>query len=299
MDILSIEKDLCSATKAAAIEARKYLGKKDGFSADKVAVNAMRRVLSSADFTSRIVIGEGERDKAPMLFIGEKLGNGNNKFDIAVDPLEGTNMCANNLPGAFSVIAAAKVGEIIFAPDIYMEKIAFSSDLPKDVVSLKNNFYQNILNICEAKSIPAKELRVTILNRPRHKEMIDKLTGIVDLKLIEDGDIAATIDVATRASDCYLGIGGAPEGVISSVVTKSLGAHFYGRFHFINDSEKIRATNMGIGNLDKIYYQDDLVTGDAIFVASPVTKSDFISLDETLVIDTIRRKMIKVSFNNE
>jgi fructose-1,6-bisphosphatase II / sedoheptulose-1,7-bisphosphatase len=272
---LSMEIERCALdlTQAAAIACYDWIGRGREEEADLAAVDAMRKLLHSAKISGTIVIGEGERDKAPMLFIGEKVGIGGEIVDIAVDPLEGTTICAHGRPDSISVLAIALEGGMLHAPDVYMNKIAIGlkSDL---VVDLDNTPKQNTTNLANAKGCSISEITVCILDRPRHHKMISEIYEIgAKVKLIGDGDISAVIAVTQPNSgvDIYMGIGGAPEGVLAAAALSSMGGFMQGRLMFNTDIEKERAYNAGINDLDYKYGIGDMVRGDVIFSATGIT----------------------------
>tara|TARA_Y100000389_G_scaffold202200_2_gene246856 strand:+ start:336 stop:1277 length:942 start_codon:yes stop_codon:yes gene_type:complete len=264
-------------TEKAAIGASKFIGKKDKIGADKGAVDPMRRELNKINMEGTVVIGEGEMDEAPMLYIGEKLGTLKGpKFDIAVDPLEGTNFTANNLPNAFSVLAVAKKGDLLSAPDTYMEKIAIGSNLPKNLLDLDNSVSKNIRLLAEAKKKKISELKACVLKRPRHNYIIEELTKLnVKINFITDGDIAGALTVIgdKPTNDVYYSTGGGPEGVIVAAALSCYGGQIQGRL-ILNDDERIRAKKLGIKDFNKKYNIDDMVKGDVIFCATGVTSGD-------------------------
>ena len=265
------------ATEKAAIGASKFIGKKDKIGADKGAVDPMRRELNKINMEGTIVIGEGEMDEAPMLYIGEKLGTLNGpKFDIAVDPLEGTKFTANNQPNAFSVIAVANKGDLLSAPDTYMEKIAIGSNLPKNLLDIDNGVEKNIKLLAEAKNKKISELNACVLKRPRHDHIVKILSEMkVSINFITDGDIAGVLSVIgdQPKNDIYYSIGGGPEGVLAASALSCFGGQIQGRL-VLNDEEKIRAKKLGIRDFDKKYNIDDMVKGDVIFCATGVTDGD-------------------------
>ena len=267
-------------TSKAALAASYLVGKKDKVAADKAAVDSMRSNLNTLDIQGQIVIGEGELDEAPMLYIGEKLGTGNGpKFDIAVDPLEGTNFAANNLPGALSVIAVAEKGELFKAPETYMEKIS-TKVKEQNVVDLDFSIKKNIYNLGEYLNKKPEDLTACILNRPRHNEIIRELKELkVKIKLISDGDVAGALLVTDDKYnvDIFLGIGGGPEGVLAATALDAFNCNFQGRFLFDSDDEKLRAKNMGIKNLTKKYKLNEIVSGDSLFCATGITSGDLVS----------------------
>jgi len=268
---------ILSATEKAAIACYDFIGKGDEKLADKAAVDAMRSCFNAIDFRARIVIGEGERDKAPMLYIGEEVGSLKNiplQYDIAVDPLEGTTICANNMPGSLAVLAISKTGGMLHAPDVYMDKIAANAP----VVDLDETALVNLKNIAKYKKSDVSDLNVIILDRPRHAEIIAKVREAgARITLIGDGDVAAVIAVATGRADLYLGIGGAPEGVLAAAALKTLGGEMMGRLLFKDEEEKAKASKLNIKDYNKKYLLNDLVSKDAIFCASGVTSGPLLS----------------------
>ena len=301
------ENILVDVSSKAAIAAFHFVGKKNKEAADKAAVDSMRTELNKMDMIGEVVIGEGELDKAPMLFIGEKLGSLNGpEIDIAVDPLEGTNFAANNLPGALSVIAIAGKNNLFNAPETYMNKI--SAAVPSDdIIDLDYTVKKNIFNLAEYKNKKPEDLTVCILNRPRHDEIIKELKKLkVKLKLITDGDVSGALLVTEKkhAVDLFMGIGGGPEGVLAASALDSYNCFFQGRFIFENDSDKSRAKKMGIKDLEKKYNLNEIVTGDSIFCATGITSGDLVSgikvynkefLTETLITHKstdIKKKII-------
>ena len=265
------------ATEKGAIGASKFIGKKDKIAADKGAVDPMRKELNKINMEGTVVIGEGEMDEAPMLYIGEKLGTLNGpKFDIAVDPLEGTKFTANNQPNAFSVIAIAEQGNLLSAPDTYMEKIAVGSNLPKNLLDLDNSVKKNINLLADAKNKKISEINACVLKRPRHDHIIEELTKMgVQINYITDGDIAGALTVIgdNPKNDIYYSTGGGPEGVIVAAALSCYGGQIQGRL-VLDDDEKVRAKKLGIKNFDKKYNIDEIVKGDVIFCASGVTDGD-------------------------
>ena len=266
------------SAKAAAASFR-FVGKKDKIAADKAAVDSMRYNLNKIDMSGQIVIGEGELDEAPMLYIGEKLGTGNGpQLDIAVDPLEGTNFAANNLPGALSVIAVAEKSNLFNAPETYMDKIAISTS-EKGIVDLDNTVTKNIKNLAEFKNTKPENLTACLLNRPRHKKHIDELKSLgVKLKLITDGDVSGALLVTNKEYnvDIFLGIGGGPEGVLAASALDAFNCFFQGKFLFNTDKDKERANKMGIKDFDKKYELKEIISGDSIFCATGITSGDLV-----------------------
>ena len=263
-----------SVTSKAAIASSHLVGKKDKIAADQAAVDAMRSELNKIDMTGEIVIGEGSLDQAPMLFTGEILGKKNGpEFDIAVDPLEGTNFAANNLPGALSVIAVAEKGNLFKAPETYMHKIA-TTKVEKGLIDLDYSIKKNIENLAEFKNKTPSDLTACILDRPRHKKIIDELSDLkVKIKLISDGDVAGALLVTKSIYnvDIYLGIGGGPEGVLAAAALDAYDCHFQGKFIFDNEKDINDAKKMGIIDLDKKYEMDEIIKGDTIFCATAIT----------------------------
>ena len=311
---MSLNKDLINklvkVTSRAAINCYQYLGKGDKEIADKAATDSIRNDLNNLEINGEVVIGEGELDEAPMLYIGEKLGKGTGpNLDIAVDPLEGTNFAAKNIPGAISVLAIAEKGNLFNAPETYMNKIAVGKDVPFDATDLDYPIKKNIFNIAEAKNKNINELTVCILNRPRHKEIIEELKSLkVNLKLISDGDICGALLVTDNKYniDLFLGIGGGPEGVLSAVALDAYGCKFQGRFIFETDHDKARARKMGILNLDKKYELNEIVKGDSIFCATGITNTEMVAavkkektkfITETLV--TYKKTTIEIIKSEE
>ncbi len=281
---MSISKDLVTSfvniTSKAAIAAHKFVGKKNKILADKAAVDIMRSEINKLDIDGKIVIGEGELDEAPMLYIGEKLGSGKGKsIDIAVDPVEGTNFVANNLPGGISVIAFADRNHLFNAPETYMNKIAINKSIPDDAVDLDYSIKKNILNIADARNKDVSNVRVCILDRPRHQKIINELLNLnVKLKLIKDGDVAGAILVTDDKYDVdiFLGIGGGPEGVLAAAALDAFGCKFQGRFLFETENDIKRARDMGIKDLDKKYELNEIIKGETVFCATGITDGDLV-----------------------
>ena len=275
---MTIDKDyldkLIIVTSKAAISSSFLVGKKDKNLADKAAVDAMRKELNKIKMTGEIVIGEGSLDEAPMLYTGEILGNKSGpKFDIAVDPLEGTNFAANNLPGALSVIAIAEKGNLFKAPETYMNKIA-TSKVEKGLIDLDYSIKKNITNLAEFKNSEPSKLTACLLDRPRHKKIIDELKDLnVNLFLISDGDVSGALLVSKPEYkvDIFLGIGGGPEGVLAASALDTHNCHFQGRFIFDRDEDIKTAKKIGISDLNKKYELNEIVKGDSIFCATAIT----------------------------
>ncbi len=265
------------ATEKAAYGASKFIGKNDKIAADQAAVDNMRREFNKIDMFGKIVIGEGEMDEAPMLFIGEEVGTKKGqKLDLAVDPLEGTNFVAKNLPNSFSMLAATEQNHLFFAPDTYMEKIAIGANLPKNLVDLDNSVEKNVLLLAKAKKKHPSELTVCVLERSRHDKIISSLKNMnVKLKLISDGDVSGIINVVDNNSsvDMYIGIGGGPEGVLAAAALSCYGGQIQTRL-VLNNEETIRAKNMGISDLKKKYNIEDMIKGDVMFCATAITNGD-------------------------
>ena len=263
----------------AALASFKFVGLKDKIAADRAAVDSMRSELNKIDMNAEIVIGEGELDEAPMLFIGEKVGSLKGpRLDIAVDPLEGTNFAANNLPGALSVISVAPKNGLFNAPETYMSKIS-TNILEPNVVDLDFSLKKNINNLAEYKNKKPENLRACILDRPRHKEIINELLKLgVKLKLITDGDVSGALLVTDDKYevDIFLGIGGGPEGVLAASALDAFNCNFQGRFIFETENDKLRASNMGIKDLNKKYKLNEIISGDTIFCATGITSGDFV-----------------------
>jgi fructose-1,6-bisphosphatase II / sedoheptulose-1,7-bisphosphatase len=267
--------DTVRVTEAAALASARLIGHGDEKAADQAAVDAMRQALNVLDIDGTVVIGEGERDEAPMLYIGEKVGTGNGpKIDIALDPLEGTTIAAKGAANAISCIAMAPHGCFLNAPDTYMDKIAVGPGLPEGVVRLADSPATNLARVAEAKGLPIDELVVLILDRPRHQELITAVRKAgARIRLISDGDVAGVIATARPESgiDVYMGSGGAPEGVLAAAALRSIGGQFQGKLLFRSDEERARARKMGVTDLDRIYDMRDLAQGDVMFAATGVT----------------------------
>ena len=296
------------ATEKAAYGASKFIGKNDKISADQAAVDNMRIEFNKMDIDGTIVIGEGEMDEAPMLFIGEKVGTKKGqKIDIAVDPLEGTNFVAKNLPNAFSMLAATEKGNLFFAPDTYMEKIAVGSGLPKNLVDLDNSIEKNISLLANAKNTTPNNITVCLLDRPRHQKQIDELRKMnVKLKLITDGDVSGVIYVVNQKSpvDMYMGIGGGPEGVLAAAALSCYGGQIQTRL-VLDENEKLRAKKMGITNFNKKYNIEDMIKGDVMFCATAITNGDLAegvkdmgNHFETTTIALHKESKVKTLFKN-
>ena len=269
--------EMVRVTEYAAIAASKLIGRGDEKAADAAAVEAMRDALNQLDFDGTVVIGEGERDEAPMLFIGEKVGRAQGtgpKIDIALDPLEGTTITAKAGPNALAVLAIAEEGGLLNAPDVYMDKLAIGPGYPAGVVDLRKTVTENVADLAAAKGVKPSEIIACVLDRPRHEALIKELRGIgCGIVLIPDGDVAGVIATTNpdTAIDIYLGSGGAPEGVLAAAALRCVGGQFQGRLVFRNEDEKGRARRWGIEDLDRVYDLEDLAKGDVIFAATGVT----------------------------
>ncbi|QTN36146.1 class II fructose-bisphosphatase [Cognatishimia activa] len=267
---------LARVAEQAALASASLIGRGDEKAADQAAVNAMREQLNLLDIAGVVVIGEGERDEAPMLYIGEEVGTGNGPgVDIALDPLEGTTLTAKDMPNALTVIAMGPRGSMLHAPDVYMDKLAIGPGYPEGIVTLDMSPATRVSALATAKGCLPKDITVCILERPRHEAMIEEVraTG-ASIRLITDGDVAGVMHCAeseTTGIDMYMGEGGAPEGVLAAAALKCMGGQIYGRLLFRNDDERGRAHKAGIADLDRVYARDDMVTADVIFAATGVT----------------------------
>ena len=271
---------IITVTSKAAISCHRFVGKNDKINADKAATDTMRNEINKLEFNGEVVIGEGELDEAPMLYIGEKLGSGGNlDIDIAVDPLEGTNFVAKNLPGALSVISIAEKGNLFNAPETYMNKLAVSNKVPHDATDLDFSLEKNIKNLADSLNKDISDITACLLNRPRHYEIIDNLKKMnVKMKLISDGDVSGALMVTDDKYnvDIFLGIGGGPEGVLAASAIDAYGCKFQGRFIFDNDKDILRAKKMGIKDLEKKYELHEIIKGDSIFCATGITDGDLV-----------------------
>ncbi len=274
--------EMVRVTEAAAVAASKLIGRGDEKAADAAAVEAMRKAFDTLYMDGTVVIGEGERDEAPMLFIGEKVGGAPGKgpkIDIALDPLEGTTITAKAGPNALAVLAAAEEGCLLNAPDVYMDKLAVGPGYPEGIIDLAKTPTENVKAVAAAKGVQPGDIIVCVLDRPRHAELIAELRGLgCGVVLIGDGDVAGVIAVTDEDTtiDMYMGQGGAPEGVLAAAALRCVGGQFNGRLVFRNDDEKARAAKWGIDDLDRIYTRDDLVKGDCIFAATGVTSGSLL-----------------------
>jgi len=269
--------EMVRVTEAAAIAASTWIGRGDNDAADAAAVEAMRAALNELPMSGTVVIGEGERDEAPMLYIGEKVGCSNGDgpaIDIALDPLEGTTITANAGPNALAVLAIAEQGCLLNAPDVYMEKIAIGPGYPQGTVSLEKSVSENVRALAAAKNVQPSEIIACVLDRPRHDPIVAELRAMgCGIKLIPDGDVAGVIATTDQDTgvDIYLGTGGAPEGVLAAAALRCVGGQMQGRLVFRNDDERARAERWGIEDLDRIYSMEDMAKGDCIFAATGVT----------------------------
>jgi fructose-1,6-bisphosphatase II / sedoheptulose-1,7-bisphosphatase len=283
------------STERAAYGASIFKGKNNKLGADQAAVDEMRKVLNKIDMKGKIVIGEGEMDEAPMLYINEEVGTKKGEsFDIAVDPLEGTNFTAKNLPNALSVLAVTRKGNLLHAPDIYMEKIAIGPNLPNNLIDLDFGIKKNIELLCDAKNTTPEKISACVLKRSRHDKIVNTLKSLgVKINFITDGDVSGVIFVAIpdSAIDIYVGTGGGPEGVLAAAALDCLGCQMQTRLVFQNDEEKNRAKKLGILDLNKKYTIPEMIKGDVIFCATGVTDGDLVKgindLGETFESETL------------
>ena len=273
--------EVVRVTEAAALAASRQMGRGDERMADQVAVDAMRNALNSLDIDGTVVIGEGERDEAPMLYIGEKVGTGNGpKIDIALDPLEGTTITAKGLTNSLAVIAMAEHGGFLNSPDVYMDKIAVGGGLADGIVDLDNEPAVNLANVAKAKGLDVKDIVACILDRPRHENLIRKVRDAgARIMLITDGDVSGVMATSEEDSgvDIYIGSGGAPEGVLAAAALRCIGGQMQGRLIFRNDDERGRAERCGITDLDRKYELLDLASGDVMFAATGVTNGTMLN----------------------
>ena len=272
--------DIITVTSKAAISCYDFIGKNQKKNADKAATDSMRNEINKLSINGEVVIGEGELDKAPMLYIGEKLGSGGKlNIDIAVDPVEGTNFVAKNLPGALSVISIAEKGNLFNAPETYMDKIAVSNKIPFEATDLDFSIEKNIKNIADSLNKDLTNITACLLDRPRHKKIIDQLKKMnVNMKLISDGDVSGALMVTDDKYDVdiFLGVGGGPEGVLAASAIDAYNCKFQGRFIFDNDKDIKRAKLMGIENLNKKYDLKEIIKGDSIFCATGITSGELV-----------------------
>jgi fructose-1,6-bisphosphatase II / sedoheptulose-1,7-bisphosphatase len=283
--------EMVRVTEAAAVAASKLIGRGDEKAADHEAVEAMRAALNTLDIDGTVVIGEGERDEAPMLYIGERVGAGQGtapRIDIALDPLEGTTITAKAGPNAMAVLAIAEQGNLLNAPDVYMDKLAVGPGYPDGVIDLAKSPSENVRAVAAAKGVQPDEIIVCVLDRPRHADLIAELRGLgCGIQLIPDGDVAGVIAVTDPDTtiDMYMGSGGAPEGVLAAAALRCVGGQFQGRLLFRNDAERARAAKWGVEDLNRIYRLEELAKGDCIFAATGVTSG-------TLLEGVKRRKHV-------
>ena len=289
--LAALAMDAVRVCEAAAFAADTLVGRGDEKAADQAAVDAMRTALNALNIRGRIVIGEGERDEAPMLFIGEEVGRGQGpEIDIALDPLEGTTLTAKAMPNALAVMAWAPKGGMLHAPDTYMEKIAVGPGLPAGVVDIDASPEDNVMSLARAKGVEPGQIAVMVLDRPRHAELIASLRRVgARVRLISDGDVAGVINTTDPETgvDLYLGSGGAPEGVLACAALKCVGGQFQGRLIFRNDDERARAERIGVTDFNRRYDLHELVSADALFVATGVT--------DGVLLDGVKRSRDSVS----
>ena len=273
---------LARVSEAAALASAALIGRGDEKAADQAAVNAMREQLNLLDIAGVVVIGEGERDEAPMLYIGEEVGTGKGPaVDIALDPLEGTTLTAKDMPNALTVIAMAPRGTLLHAPDVYMEKLAIGPGYKTGVVTMTMSPSERVSALAAAKGVSTEDIMVCVLERPRHEALIAEIrsTG-ASIRLITDGDVAGVMHCAepeVTGIDMYMGSGGAPEGVLAAAAMKCMGGQFFGKLLFRNDDERSRAKAAGITNFDRVYTREDLVRGEVIFAATGVTNGSLLA----------------------
>jgi len=273
---------LARVSEAAAIASAKLIGSGDEKAADQAAVDAMRRQLNMLDIKGVVVIGEGERDEAPMLFIGEEVGSGNGPgVDIALDPLEGTTLTAKDMPNALAVIAMGPRGSMLHAPDVYMDKVAIGPGYPEGLVNLDQSPSERIRALADHRGCAPSDIMACVLERPRHRDLVEEIRSCgARIRMITDGDVAGvmhTADAGKTGIDIYMGAGGAPEGVLAAAALKCMGGQIQGRLQFRNDDERARAARIGITDLDRIYTRDDMVTEDVIFAATGVTDGSLVT----------------------
>jgi len=307
---LSLE--LARVTEAAALASARLIGRGDEAAADQAAVDAMRSELDKLAIKGTVVIGEGERDEAPMLFIGEDVGTGHGpEVDIALDPLEGTTLTAKDMPGALSTIAVGPRGSMLNAPDVYMEKLAVGPGFEPGVVSLDMSPAERVEALARAKGCAARDITVCILERPRHQTMIAEVRGTgAGIRLITDGDVAGVIHCAQYRKtgiDMYMGSGGAPEGVLAAAALKCIGGQIEGRLIFRNEDERARARRIGVQDFNRVYRRDDMVTDDVIFSATGVTDGSFLRgihrdgnlvTTETILMRSSSRSVRRMSYTS-
>ena len=310
MKLSQLSSQIIEVAEKAAIACYDWIGKGDNVSADFAAVKSMRETLNQLNIDGTVVIGEGERDEAPMLYIGEKVGKGGIEVDIALDPLEGTTICANAGESSLAVIAFANKGGFLHAPDVYMEKIAVGAGLPENIIDLDNSPKTNLQNIAQAKKCDVSDLTVMILDRSRHQELIAKVREAgAKIRLIGDGDVAGVIACTNQSVkiDAYMGIGGAPEGVLAASALRVIGGQMMGRLVFGDNQKQIdRAKKMGITDLNKKYLAHEMASGDVIFACAGVTDGYMLDgikkcknskkiLVSSLLMDSVQRKVIRTN----
>lgn len=306
--LTSLTSQIIETVEKASIACYDWIGKGDNMAADQAAVTSMRETLNLMNISGTIVIGEGERDEAPMLFIGEKVGKGGIEVDIALDPLEGTTICANAGESSLAVIAFAKKGGFLHAPDVYMDKIAVGAGLPEGVIDLDNSPKVNLSNIAKAKKCDISDLTVMILERTRHNELIAKVREAgARIRLIGDGDVAGVIACTNQTAriDAYMGTGGAPEGVLAAAGLRVIGGQMMGRLIFGDNQKQIeRAKKMGISDLNKKYTAEEMAKGDVIFACGGVTDGYLLNgvkkcsgkiFVNSLIMDSAAKKVIKTT----
>lgn len=272
--------EMVRVTEAAALAAAEAVGRGDEKWADHLAVEAMRAALNKLPIDGTVVIGEGERDEAPMLYIGEQVGTGGIACDIALDPLEGTSLTAKAMPNALAVVAISEKGNMLNAPDVYMDKIAIGPGYSDGVIDLDKSAAENVKVVAKEKGVDAKNIMVCVLDRPRHADIIKELRDLgCGVTLISDGDVAGIIACTRNRTgiDLYIGRGGAPEGVLAAAALRCTGGQFQGRLHFRNDDERARARKWGIEDLDRKYNMEELAAGDVIFAATGVTEGTMLN----------------------
>ncbi|MEO1398350.1 MAG: class II fructose-bisphosphatase [Pseudomonadota bacterium] len=272
--------EMARVVEAAAVAAARERGKGDEKRADQVAVDAMRRELNNLPISGRIVIGEGERDEAPMLYIGEEVGHGGPEVDIALDPLEGTTICAKNQPNSLAVIAIAERGKLLYAPDVYMDKIAIGPGFPAGTIDIDASPTENINAVAKAKGVPVSQVSTCVMDRQRHANLIDEIRAAgASIRLIGDGDVAGiihTTEPEDTGIDLYMGIGGAPEGVLAAAALRCMGGQMQGRLILDTEEKVARAERMGVTDPGKAYTMEEMAQGDVLFAATGVTDGNML-----------------------
>ncbi|WP_341760300.1 class II fructose-bisphosphatase [Candidatus Endowatersipora endosymbiont of Watersipora subatra] len=304
--------EMARVVESTAVAAAYKRGKGNEEDADQVAVDAMRRELNSVPISGRVVIGEGERDKAPMLYIGETVGLGGKEVDIALDPLEGTRVCAKNQPNALAVIALAERGNLLYAPDVYMAKIAVGPGYPKGIINLDASATDNLNAVAKVKNCPVSELSICVMDRPRHRQLIEEIRSAnASVFLIGDGDVAGiihTTDLQKKGIDLYMGIGGAPEGVLAAAALRCIGGQMQGRLLLDTTEKRSRAECMGIIDIEKVYSIEEMAKGDVLFAATGVTDGRMLKgveftedgiLTQTLVMSSSTRTVRWINSRHE